>query len=508
MLIVATLWWILFFAVVGLSLGSYLNVVIYRVPRGISTFDPRWSFCPRCGVRIHWFDNIPVLSYFLLGGRCRACGVRISPRYLTVELLMAILALVVLDAFCVAGLRGGTHDLGLGVTEQLYYDWPIILAHVVLFGCLLALSAIDLEHYFIDIRFTNIAVVIGFAVHLIWTPAVRAWVPTVGGAWHRPSLTTGVVCIAMTVVVGLTWLALRLLLPLDQEEDAPAVAEPGEADEDTAAETPDSEDAAPNSGEDFDPIPTTAELPTTAAWLAVLVFLFLVGAMVVDILSSETASFRVWCLLVPIAACFVLIVGVSAPRRHSDTAIIEAIESERFSARAMVLQELLLLVPAILAGVVVAWLCLKHDAFGRWCEGWLAWCPRGSWQPLTGLATAASGYVIGGAIGWAVRILFTLVLGREAFGTGDIHLMAAVGCVAGWPVVLIGFVLTSFLALLGWVVTLPFKRTRAIPLVPWLSLAFLIVVVFHNRLCELGPVRNTIELFKLVTSGEFTGMMN
>ena len=100
--------------------------------------------------------------------------------------------------------------------------------------------------------------------------------------------------------------------------------------------------------------------------------------------------------------------------------------------------------------------------------------------------------LIAGAIGWTVRIVFTLVMGKEAFGTGDIHLMAATGCVAGWPVVLLGFFLTCGLALFGWVLSLPFKRTRAIPLGPWLSLSFLTVVLFYDSLIELPFVARTI----------------
>ena len=71
----------------------------------------------------------------------------------------------------------------------------------------------------------------------------------------------------------------------------------------------------------------------------------------------------------------------------------------------------------------------------------------------------------------------------------------------------IGFVLTSFLALLGWAVTLPFKRTRAIPLMPWLSLAFLVVVVFHDRLSALGPVQNVAYLFNAIISPKLTGLL-
>ena len=501
MLVVATLWWIVFFAAVGLAVGSYLNVVIYRIPRNISTSAPLWSFCPLCRARIHWYDNLPVLSFVRLGGRCRACGTPISPRYPAVELLMATLTLVVLDAFCVAGLRNGTHDLGLGITERLYHDWPIILAHVVLFGCLLAMSAIDLEHYFIDIRFTDFAVLAGFALHLIWTPAARAWTPSIGGAWHRPGPTTAAVSIAVTLTVVVTWLVIRLFAPRPEEESEANTATVAAADSSPAI-------ASQEWGTCTADIRTGSGPARVAAWLAALVFVVVAVSMTIDALSAEPRLLPSWRLLVPIVMCFALIVGMGVPRRSADTEIVQAIESERSSARSMALRELLLLVPAIVGGAVVAWLCLENDAFGSWCEGVFAWCPRGSWRPITGLATAASGFVVGGALGWAVRIVFTLILGREAFGTGDIHLMAAAGCVAGWPVVVLGFVLTSFLALAGWLVTLPFKRTRAIPLVPWLSLAFLIVVVFHDPLSKLGPVRNAVYLFDAVTSGKLTGPVN
>lgn len=78
--------------VVGLIFGSFLNVCISRIPRDESVVSPP-SHCPRCGAGIHWFDNIPLLSWVLLRGRCRACDDRISLRYPIVELLAGILFL-------------------------------------------------------------------------------------------------------------------------------------------------------------------------------------------------------------------------------------------------------------------------------------------------------------------------------------------------------------------------------------------------------------------------------
>lgn len=73
----------------GAAVGSFLNVVAYRLPRRESLSYPP-SRCPACGTAIAWRDNVPVLSWLWLRGRCRACGARISAKYLLVELLTAI----------------------------------------------------------------------------------------------------------------------------------------------------------------------------------------------------------------------------------------------------------------------------------------------------------------------------------------------------------------------------------------------------------------------------------
>jgi leader peptidase (prepilin peptidase)/N-methyltransferase len=78
--------------ITGLAFGSFLNVCVYRLPLGLSVVTPR-SACPKCRQPIAFYDNLPVLSWLILGGRCRHCKEKISPRYLMIELLTGLLFL-------------------------------------------------------------------------------------------------------------------------------------------------------------------------------------------------------------------------------------------------------------------------------------------------------------------------------------------------------------------------------------------------------------------------------
>ena len=82
----------IFAFILGTVIGSFLNVLIYRLPRRISIIAPH-SFCPNCKKSIKWYENIPVISYITLGGRCAGCGKRISFRYPVVEILTGLLFL-------------------------------------------------------------------------------------------------------------------------------------------------------------------------------------------------------------------------------------------------------------------------------------------------------------------------------------------------------------------------------------------------------------------------------
>jgi leader peptidase (prepilin peptidase)/N-methyltransferase len=132
----------------GALIGSFLNVVIYRVPAGESLVSPG-SHCPSCGVPVRAFDNVPVVSWIVLRGGCRDCGAPISVRYPAVELLTAA-------CFgAVVAVRGFDADLWL--------ELPFV-------ACLIALAGIDLDHKLLPNKIVYPMAVYGLAIS-----AVVAW---------------------------------------------------------------------------------------------------------------------------------------------------------------------------------------------------------------------------------------------------------------------------------------------------------------------------------------------
>lgn len=129
------------FGLVGLCVGSFLNVVIYRLPNGMSMVSPG-SHCTTCDYSLKWYDNIPVLSYLMLGGKCRKCKQPISPRYMIVELVNGLLW--VLSVF-------------------LFWEKNPVYAVIsaVVLSVLICVFFIDLEHMLIFNRFVIIIAVLG-----------------------------------------------------------------------------------------------------------------------------------------------------------------------------------------------------------------------------------------------------------------------------------------------------------------------------------------------------------
>lgn len=135
----------------GAGIGSFLNVVIYRLPREMSVNDPVRSFCPSCKKQIPMWQNIPVLSWLLLRGKCAACGAAISVRYILVEVLVGAL-------FYAAFLRFG------GDWSAIKMWGPTVLALWLFLALLVSGTFIDIEHFILPHEITIGGMVVGWVL--------------------------------------------------------------------------------------------------------------------------------------------------------------------------------------------------------------------------------------------------------------------------------------------------------------------------------------------------------
>ena len=159
----------------GLIIGSFINVVAYRVPLGRSVVSPP-SACPSCGRRIRPVDNIPVVSWLLLHGRCRECGARISPRYPIVEVVTGV-------AFAVTAWYIGT-------------QW-VLVPYLWFVGVTIALTLTDLDHQRIPNRILYPSTIVGVVL------LAGAAIGDGHLSWFVRAIEGGVVYFALLFIVAL-----------------------------------------------------------------------------------------------------------------------------------------------------------------------------------------------------------------------------------------------------------------------------------------------------------------
>jgi len=146
--------------ILGAIFGSFLNVVIYRVPKKISIIFPA-SHCFNCKIPIKFFDNIPLLGYFLLKGKCRNCGAEFPSRYAFIELITSLLTIIIYIIY--------------GISTSFF----IYLALTYL---LIAVTFVDIDHFIIPNGFIGIGIVILIiGVYLKWIPI--DWTEAASGAF-------------------------------------------------------------------------------------------------------------------------------------------------------------------------------------------------------------------------------------------------------------------------------------------------------------------------------------
>jgi len=437
---------IIFLALFGACIGSFLNVVIYRLPRKESIVSPP-SHCPGCNRPIGWYDNIPVVSYLWLGGRCRSCGLPISPRYSLVELVTAVVFVAVYDSFY----RVGMHPWFGGSP----FDCSLLASHLALLAVLVACSAIDIEYYLIDVRLTYFAIAVGIAGWMLVPGSKMAEVSS--GFVHSPA-------IFIALLGALGGGIFRHFVLVGQSEPETIEEESCEDNE---------QPAYVSSG--------SHRWSVFALWILALGFVGLVLWSIYGGVRREEYYLRA---LVYVLWSFLTIIIGGIPRRESDRAIVELIEQEKSSARKTAFKELVSLVPVMIG-----------FAGGYFAAGVIPWVEKfyrlavGPFFPMMGLAQALWGLAIAAALGWLVRILFTIGFGKEAMGAGDIYILAAIGSVAGPFVAIVGFFIGSVIGVLGIVVLLLWKISRALSYGPWIAIGSLVCLLFYDPIANyLQPV--------------------
>jgi len=221
--------------VFGSCIGSFLNVVIYRIPRDKSLIRPS-SSCPACDRRIRFYDNIPLISWLLLGRKCRYCKAAISPRYFIIELLTAL----VFAGLFILYFRT---DLRPDICPFLSGGWIIYLISVTMLAAFIAASAIDLELWVIPMSICWFVTVAGLTASSLGVYIID---PAVIGKYHLlPNASPGTASLAVGAAIGLavSWLLMQAGLikrsyEYDKAEDSDGALQQEHKEQDSSAEKP------------------------------------------------------------------------------------------------------------------------------------------------------------------------------------------------------------------------------------------------------------------------------
>jgi leader peptidase (prepilin peptidase)/N-methyltransferase len=410
----------LFVFAFGACVGSLINVIAYRLPRGLNIVTPS-SRCPSCETKLTWRENIPIFGWIFLKGRCRFCKSKISPEYPIVEAIVAFLFLVLYATWYLIPHNAQWMGMDIGQFRPQWtlidlremwprHTWPTFLVVLALVGSLVAMTLVDAKTFTIPLElpwFATIFALIAHTAHAAFAEYRGIKMPplTSGQVWFIPTPDSWAGVLAVFgAMLGLAGGILMLRLGLirrsfaDYDEwEKKAIAEA------EAAQPPAAPGGPPNA----------------------------------DALSGGP---EMW-LLYP-------------------------------HARREVIKELLFLTPCALFGYI-GWIAGKQllDTPALWIQV---------------LAGVLLGYLVGGAVVWAVRIFGSLAFGKEAMGMGDVHLMAAVGASIGWIDSTVAFFGAAFVGLAWNLLGAVFsgKITRQMPYGPYLAASTLLVILLKPLICR------------------------
>lgn len=413
---------VLFVMAFGACLGSLVNVLVYRMPLGLGVVTPA-SRCPGCETLLTWQENIPIVGWLMLRGRCRFCRTPISPEYPIVEAFLALLfgatyVLLYADGgtFLGAWLRGWQPEWGL---SGFAATWPVFVAVLVLWTCLTAATLIDARTFHIPMSLTTVPVCVAVIAHPL-------------AVWLLPMTNNR----GLRVADGWTWL----------------VASPGAA--------------------------SWGWVGAAIGGIAGIALSW--GLLAGGLIKRSFADFDHWA-----QAHIKEHEGrrSDSPEPGSPGLGEESPEGPDLwtkypHARREMLRELFYLAPAIGLGFLGA--AVGVHLAGPWSfdivsGAHLPATPVPLW--LDALCGCLMGYLVGGGVVWLWRILGSLGVGKEALGMGDVHLMAAVGACLGWIDAVLGFFAAAFVGVFWTLLTklTSGRLDRAMPFGPYLAIGTVLV---------------------------------
>jgi leader peptidase (prepilin peptidase)/N-methyltransferase len=374
--------YIVYLFAIGACVGSFLNVVIYRIPRSLSLISPP-SQCPNCHAKLAWYDNVPVLGWIYLRGKCRYCRAPISPRYPIVEAITGLLFVFYYLMFFSEGLKPPGE-----------MTWPIYGLYMALISGLFASSVIDAELYIIPAGIPWFLAAAGVIVH------AAADTHTSAGSLLDPPFALALAAgAALGLAISVVLLQIRVL-PLSFPDGN--LLESDRADLADAAQR--------------------GQPPADEAQM---------------------------------------------PPEHSPAEI-----------RREIRKEMLFLMPPLVLGGLSLFLFLHVPPV------------RDLWQSaaqidwLNAALGAVMGALVGGFIIWFTRIAGSYIMGKEAMGLGDVHLMAGIGAVLGAGMAAVTFFLAPFAGIVAGGYLWLTRSRRQLPYGPYLSLAAAVVMLFYAPIAD------------------------
>ena len=454
--------------VFGSCVGSFLNVVVWRLPRGKDLLWSR-SACPKCGHQLGAQDNIPVIGWIMLGGKCRYCRAPISVRYPIIEAITGLLFVVYYVAFFVYGLGpsitmqdswGGVEHVTL---QAIGKDWPIYVLAMGLVAMLLAASLIDAELYIIPIELPWVAAVGAFAGYaLIASPrqpgALMA--APLGGALAAGG------AIGLVIANALLWLKI---LPRSFPQGEPILEW-------------ERKEMVRSMSEERKKEPE--EQKQTSPVLVGVMGFFVLAALGLG-LWYLTANVALAALVASVVGLwFGAHVGVAAriSEELQEQEQLPPVATKGEIRKQMLIEVAFGAIPMVMAFGAAA------------CAIWVPWV-RGWWEEvigqnawLSGLLGSMLGALVAGAAIWITRAAATLVLGRVAMGQGDTHLMIGIGAVLGAGPAILVFFVAPFAGLAMGLYKWMSKGARELPYGPYLSLAAAVVILLYRNVADyFGP---------------------